>query len=187
LVERCPEADPSRTLVLSLERLAGQAGSATVALGGGWYACKSYDRLVVRRKRGEAAGGQASAEPIPLPFPGEALWRGLVVGAHPATDGYRAPDPRREAFVDARALDGPLGVRAAVSGDVMRPLGGPGRRSLQDILVDLRVPVPLRAEVPVVLCGDHVVWLGGLVISQESRIVRDTERVVRLSVGRRGA
>jgi hypothetical protein len=39
----------------------------------------------------------------------------------------------------------------------------------------------------VVLCGEQVVWLAGLVVSQESRIVRDTERVVRFCVGRRGA
>ena len=187
LLERCPEVDRSRSLVLSLESLAGQAGSGTLALGGGWHACKAYDRFTVLRLDRARVCTQEPVGPIPLSFPGEARWRELVVGAYPAPDGYLAPDPQREAFLDARSLDGPLRVRGAISGDVMWPLGGPGRRSLQDIFVDLRVPAPLRAEVPVVLCGDQVVWLAGLVVSQESRIVRDTERVVRLSVGRQGA
>ena len=186
LLERYPEIDVSRSLVLSLERLAEQAGSGTLALGGGRQACKTYDRLVVHRP-GQRACWPASLEAIPLSFPGEAPWGDVVVGAYPAPRGYHAPDPRREAFVDERALSGPLRVRGAIPGDVMWPLGGPGRRSLQNILVDLRVPAPLRAKVPVVLCGEHVVWLGGLVVSHESRIVRDTERVVRLSVGRQGA
>ena len=186
VLERCPEADPSRLLVLSLERLAGKAGSGALALGGGWRACKAYDRLVVLGPD-KGACRQASVDTVPLSFPGEARWRELVVGAYPALDGYRASDPRWEAFVDARALQGPLSVRGAMSNDVMRPLGGLGRRSLQDIFVDLRVPAPLRARVPVVVCGERLVWLAGLVIAQESRIVRDTERVVRLSVGRRGA
>ena len=187
LLEGFPEIDASRFLVLCLERLAGRAGSGTLALGGGWRACKTYDRFVLQRAGHPAEEGQASGDVVPLSFPGEARWREVVVRVGPAPDGYRAPDPRLEAFVDARALEGDLRVRGALPGDVMWPLGAPGRRSLQDIFVDLRVPAPFRAKIPVVLCEEQVVWLAGLVIAQESRIVRDTERVVRLSVSRQSA
>ena len=102
--------------------------------------------------------------------------------AERAVDGYRAADPRVDAFVDERSLDGQLSVRAHRPGDRMRPLGAPGSRAIQDILVDLRVPAYLRRRVPVVLSGERIVWLCGLAVTQESRITGDTQAVVRFRV-----
>jgi tRNA(Ile)-lysidine synthase len=105
-----------------------------------------------------------------------------MVSAAVARGGFCAPDPRIEAYIDARVVDGPLVIRGPAAGDRIRPLGAPGERLVQDVLVDLRVPACLRARIPLVVCANRVIWLCGLVQSQESRIVRDTERVVRLSV-----
>jgi tRNA(Ile)-lysidine synthase len=68
----------------------------------------------------------------------------------------------------------------------MRPLGAPGTRKLQDILVDLKVPAHLRPRVPLVLAGDRIMWVGGMVMAEEGRIDRDTTRMVRLSLRRVG-
>jgi tRNA(Ile)-lysidine synthase len=106
-----------------------------------------------------------------------------VVAAAVSEEGFCAPDSRVEAYVDARAVTGPVTVRGPRAGDVIWPLGALGRRPLQDLFVDLKVPAALRGRVPLVLCGDRVMWVCGLAQSQKSRILRDTERIVRLSVG----
>jgi tRNA(Ile)-lysidine synthase len=61
------------------------------------------------------------------------------------------------------------------------PLGAPGARKLQDVFVDLRVPRAARGQVPLVISGDRVVWVCGLVVAEEGRIRADTNAIVRLS------
>jgi tRNA(Ile)-lysidine synthase len=190
LLGRCEDAECPRQVVLEVEGLLKRPGSGCVALGAGWEACRSYDRLTLHRRPPDPAGcvvGRSSdrgwAGPVPLPVPGESCWGGLLLGAAVAPDGFRASDPRVEAYVDARAVAAPLVVRGPRAGDMVRPLGASGSRLVQDLLVDMKVPAALRQGVPLVLCRDRVVWVCGLAQSQESRIMKDTERVVRLSVG----
>lgn len=194
LLDRCPGAEGSRRVILALEKMITGSGSQAVALAGGWVASRMYDRLVFRfdGSRSASAGGSSVAEEsavvpveggaLRLGVPGEVLWKGLVVAAAAAPDGFRAHDPHLEAYVDARALEGPVTVRGPVAGDAVRPLGAPGERLVQDVLVDMKVPALLRSRIPMVVCAGRVVWLCGLVQSQESRIMSHTRRVVRLSV-----
>ncbi|NLE10112.1 MAG: hypothetical protein GX630_01295, partial [Actinobacteria bacterium] len=60
-----------------------------------------------------------------------------------------------------------------------------GKRKLQDVLVDLHVPAKERAHVPLVVCGERIVWVGGLVLAEEGRINDATAAIVRLSLERR--
>jgi tRNA(Ile)-lysidine synthase len=116
--------------------------------------------------------------------PGVAEWGDVTVRAEPV-DAYSTPDVSREAYLDARSLDGSLEVRAPRPGDRLRPFGAPGTRKLQDVLVDLRVPAAERARVPLVTCDGRIVWVGGLLLAEEGRITERTTALVRLSVERR--
>ncbi len=51
-------------------------------------------------------------------------------------------------------------------------------------MVDLRVPAGMRASTPLVVCGDRIIWVCGLVVAEEGRIARDTTSVVRFSLSR---
>ena len=120
-----------------------------VPLGAGFVFGREYGRV---RVLSEAAGGpQAAAAPAEvatLAIPGEAPWGGLLLRAE-VTRVFRAPDPTREAYLDARELPavahGPRG-RGRVTGCAL--LERPGSPSLQDLFVDRRVPASLRAQVP---------------------------------------
>jgi tRNA(Ile)-lysidine synthase len=74
-------------------------------------------------------------------------------------------------------------VRGVLPGDRLRPLGAPGRRSVQDLLVDRRVPAALRAQIPLILSGSEVVWVGGIAVADQSKLQRDSVRLVRLRIG----
>jgi len=171
----------SRAAVLAVEALLAVPGSAERALGGGWRACKEYDLIRLER-------GVQMLPPVPgpmsLPVPGEVEWEGAHIRAE-RVERFFAPDPALEAYVDARLLAGPLVVRAPQPGDRLRPLGAPGTRKLQDLFVDLRVPAGARARTPLVVCGDSIVWVCGLVVVEEGRIGRDTTTIVRLSLSPR--
>jgi len=67
-----------------------------------------------------------------------------------------------EASFDAAKVDGsPITVRGWRPGDRIEPLGMEGSRKLQDILVDQKIPLARRAQVPVVECRGEVIWLPG--------------------------
>lgn len=178
----------SRAGVLAVESLLSTTGSAERSLGGGWRACKEYDRLTVRHGFGAqtCAPPGTSPDQVALPLPGEVVWGGQVVRAEVLRE-YSLPvlDVAREALLDAGSIGGPLSVRGPRAGDRLRPLGAPGVRKLQDVLVDLHVPARRRPLVPLVVCGDRIVWVGGLVLAEEGRISSKTTAVVRLRLDRR--
>jgi tRNA(Ile)-lysidine synthase len=65
----------------------------------------------------------------------------------------------------------PLTVRSRAPGDRFTPLGGPGRRLLQDLLVDRKVPRSERAALPVVVDADgHIVWVAGVAVADRCRV-----------------
>ena len=178
-------ATVSRAAVLAVEELLQVRGSAGRDLEGGWRALREYDLLRVSRSAtapvtpGAGHVHGATGPPVELPVPGSAKWQGVVVEAE-LVEHFFAPDPSREAYLDARSLAEPVHIRGPLPGDRVRPLGAPGSRKLQDVLVDLRVPAALRPHVPLVTAGDDIVWVCGFVVAEKGRIAADTAQIVRL-------
>jgi tRNA(Ile)-lysidine synthase len=181
LCEELTGVVPSRGLVLEIERALALPGSVRVPLGGGLWLDKRYGCASVTTDAGRR-GPAGERAPVNLEVPGTVAWGRVTVSAEP-TDVFRAPDPRWEAYVDARSIVAPLLVRGVLPGDHLRPLGAPGRRSVQDLLVDRLVPALLRAEVPLILSRGEVVWVGGIAVADQSKLQRDSVRLVRLRIG----
>jgi tRNA(Ile)-lysidine synthase len=65
----------------------------------------------------------------------------------------------------------PLAVRTRQPGDRFRPLGAPGRRKLQAVLEDRKVPREERDRVPVIVdARGRVVWVAGVALAEECRV-----------------
>jgi tRNA(Ile)-lysidine synthase len=181
----------SRAGVLAVESLLEIPGSAHRSLAGGYRALKEYDRLTLVCARGvdRAAAQQQNQEgspllaAVPLAVPGEVQWQDATIRAERVA-GFTMPDVSREAFIDAASLPEPLSVRGYRPGDRLRPFGAPGTRKLQDVFVDLRVPAAQRSTWPLVMSGERIVWVCGLVQAEEGRIGGHTKDIVRLSWGR---
>jgi tRNA(Ile)-lysidine synthetase-like protein len=63
-----------------------------------------------------------------------------------------------------------LVVRSRQPGDRLRPLGAPGSRKLQDVLVDRKVPRAERDRVPLVVdASGRIVWVVGVALTEASR------------------
>jgi tRNA(Ile)-lysidine synthase len=111
--------------------------------------------------------------PVPLSLPGEARFgtSGAVVRAWP----HEGPVPSSlkvsagpAVAVQADRLRWPLTVRTRRPGDRFRPLGAPGARKLQDVLVDRKIPYPDRDLVPIVVDrDDRIVWVAGVALADE--------------------
>lgn len=85
--------------------------------------------------------------------------------------------------VDAGGIGSHLIVRYRRPGDRLHPLGAPGRKKVQDVLVDRKVPRDDRDSVPIVTTetGD-IVWVAGHVLADGFRVTPLTTSVVVLTL-----
>jgi len=91
------------------------------------------------------------------------------------------------ATIDGSIAGGALAVRSRRPGDRVRPLGLAGRKKLQDVLVDRKVPRDERDCVPLVVdADDRILWVAGHVVAHEARVTDSTRGVVVLKLIRNG-
>ena len=76
-------------------------------------------------------------------------------------------------------------VRRRRAGDRFRPLGMKAEKSLQDFLVDEKVPRYRRDDVPIVEAKNHIIWVAGLRIDDRAKLTPKTKEVLCLSFAER--
>ena len=135
-------------------------GAKRLSLGGGVVVESAYGVL-------RCVEEECGLRPVPLSIPGEVVLPmvGLrltaAVGSGVARERYQeiGQVPSRASVRLGRS--GEWVVRSWEPGDRMRPLGLGGSRKLQDIFCDGKVPRAHRNRIPIVVCGDEVVWIPG--------------------------
>jgi tRNA(Ile)-lysidine synthase len=73
-----------------------------------------------------------------------------------------------------------LATRFFRPGDRIRPLGLGGSRKIQDVFVDHKIAVASRLRWPLVVSGDEVIWIPGLVRSRLALVSAASRKVVHL-------
>jgi tRNA(Ile)-lysidine synthase len=137
----------------------------------------------------------AAAVALTLEVPGSAehprgWWtvdaEGPLLGAQVvlATDARTPPTTEAaRAVVDATAVGRHLTIRSWRPGDRVQPLGLSGRKKLQDVFVDRKVPRDERDRVPIVLdASGRIVWVAGHVVGEPFRVTSHSEAVVVLTL-----
>ncbi len=110
---------------------------------------------------------------------------GVVVATEvvlrPSSDGPSATS--LEVELDAEAVGTPLQVRSWRPGDRFEPRGLGGKKKLQDVFVDAKVPRWDRPRVPLLVDGrGQIVWVVGHRIAETARVTSATTRVVRIRI-----
>lgn len=82
------------------------------------------------------------------------------------------------AFTDADKLVFPLVIRSWQQGDRFMPLGMDRFKKLSDLFIDQKVPVPEKANIPVLVNGNgEVVWVAGLRQDNRYKVTASTKKV----------
>jgi tRNA(Ile)-lysidine synthase len=149
-------------------------------LPGGWQMRREYQRVVVEHARRRARCAFA----VELARDGETLvadacfaFRASTFEARP---GIAMPAGLSEALFDADRLDQRLVVRNFVRGDRMRPLGMEGERKLTDVFIDKKLPRERRANWPLLVSGDEIIWIPALVRSGAALVTPATRTILRV-------
>lgn len=208
-----PPAPPlAAAHVLAMEEVARSGGA--VDLPGGSLRCEQ-DFLYMYMDAGASlrdGDGKSAGDADPphrpphpphppriLPVPGAvSLWPGWPSLSSQLVDLLPSPASRARdrasdcrdpaaAHLDYDALGRParLVVRTWRPGDRIQPLNAPGRRKLQDLFVDRKIPRSLRAHWPIVCLRDEPVWVVGLAVADRYRLRPDSRRAVSLTLARR--
>lgn len=133
-------------------------GSKTIEIEGSKLSIE-YGEIGVVLPDGELPAGPPPS-PAPLSLPGEIVfgdWR-IAAAAVDATTESGA----HHLLLTGDLAKAPLLIRPRLPGDRMRPRGLGGSKSLQDLMVDRKVPRSQRDRLPVVCAGDEIVWVPGL-------------------------
>jgi tRNA(Ile)-lysidine synthase len=122
----------------------------------------------------------AAPAPAPLRVPGSCRFGQWEVRAELRAGPVQPAGPDL-ATLDAEALGDELVVRTWRDGDRMRPLGMDGTKTLQDLFTDRGVPRSLRHRLPVVTAAGRVVWVAGVAVSEDFRLVPEAREVAVLT------
>ena len=181
-------ANPSRTYGLEeadeLRRVLADSGRADIS---GVLVERFGANAVLTIRDVRAAAPQAPIE-LRLEIPGtveapRGAWTVTAEGpiAKPASIGSDAT----KVVIDASRVGSHLIVRYRRPGDRMHPLGAPGRKKVQDVLVDRKVPRDDRDAVPIVTTETgEIVWVAGEVLADPFRVTPLTKSVVVLTLRR---
>jgi tRNA(Ile)-lysidine synthase len=155
----------------------------------GQYAQRLGNTIALRPGRGPNRQTENSFA-FSLSIPGEVHWQpdGWTIAAEaPAVCSGRWAAKGTEVGVSAAAVALPLAIRTRRPGDRFHPLGAPGRRKLQDFLVDRKVPRTERDCLPLVVDGrDRIVWVVGHSVGEDFRVIDPSAGVLLLKVRRLG-
>jgi len=84
----------------------------------------------------------------------------------------------RVAAIDEQSIKNQLALRPRKPGDRIRPLGLRGSTKISDLLINQQIPHPARARWPLVVSGNHIVWVVGLRMSDTFRLNETTKRAI---------
>ena len=94
----------------------------------------------------------------PVPEVGRTILAGTVEAGQAGDPALYAAD---RALLDLEKLKAPLCVRRRREGDLFHPLGAGGRTKLKKFFIELKVPREHRDAIPIVTCGNDIIWVAG--------------------------
>ena len=164
-----------------LIELARQGPSQSrLSIPGGWELVKEYETLRLEKRSGKLRWSCYSYE---LPIGGEVTLpeAGMIIRSEQLSAPLASlPHDPLEAVFDSAALPATLTVRNFRHGDRFRPLGMTGRKKVKDLFIEKKVPLSVRATLPLVSSGQEILWVPGYARSEIATIHSQTSAILRL-------
>ncbi len=171
-----------RVSLRHIDAICDMIGSARpnsrLALPQGVTAVREYDRLLwiqTGEAQLETDFELLITEPgcYQLPCGGSISVDSAVTAAFPTYSGTACFDLSKTPF--------PWLVRTFRPGDRMTPFGMSGRKKVKDIFIDRKIPTAERMRIPLLFCGDDLIWIAGVCASELCRIDTPTAATVQVT------
>ena len=123
--------------------------------------CYSYNLRVGEDLHIQEAGLVIQSRKILAPFP-------------------KLPDNFIEVFVDIASLGSDLILRNFRHGDRLQPLGMAGHKKVKELFIEKKLPLSVRASLPLLVLGDEVIWIPGYGRSEVGKVTSATKAILHL-------
>lgn len=91
--------------------------------------------------------------------------------------------PPNEVLLDFNKLKGELYVRRRMPGDYFTPLGmNNSKVKLKKFFIDLKIPRNKRDLIPIIVCGDEIIWVAGLRPGEKFKVTKESEQLLHLAL-----
>jgi tRNA(Ile)-lysidine synthase len=87
--------------------------------------------------------------------------------------------PAATAYFDLDKAPFPWRIRAFRPGDRIYPFGMTGQKKVKELFIDTKIPVALRPLIPLLFCGDTLLWVGGIRRSNMACLREGTKVIIR--------
>ena len=151
-----------------------------LALPGGWDFVREYERVNLQRlslnlTRLCYSYDLRIGEALQIPEAGLTIQSARVCLA-----GAELPGSLMEAVFDLASISEPLTFRNFRRGDRFQPLGMAGHKKLKELFIDKKIPLSVRASLPLLTMVGEILWIPGYGRSDKARIGPQTKTVLRL-------
>lgn len=118
--------------------------------------------------------------------PGHYVWGRfeVTVETRQKTD-FHKPTSEAYAFFDADRVGLPFEVRSWQQGDTFVPLGMSGKKKLSDFMIDTKIPLTLKAHIPVFVFQKEIFWLGGYRVDDRFKVTPQTQQLMWIKLSHR--
>ncbi len=132
-----------------------------LTLPDGLHAAKSYGEISIST---DEVQSPLQPDEICLDGPGRyplpGGWVLTVDLARPPADPRSAP--ATTVYFDLDQAPFPWRVRTFRPGDRFSPFGMDGHKKVKELFIDAKIPLSLRCRIPLLFCGDTLLWVGGM-------------------------
>lgn len=164
--------------------LRGTSPNGSVRLPANVAIRRSYDRLEVAGSLSASTEPQVLFSPLeisalgtyPLPTGGIVVITSGESDYHSA-DGTLSP---HEVHIDLATAPFPWQIRPMQPGDRISPVGMSGSKKVKDLFIDEKIPRDQRRTIPLVTCGEQIIWVCGLRLSSAVVAHNGTRESVRV-------
>jgi tRNA(Ile)-lysidine synthase len=153
----------------------------TQTLPDGQRVAKSYDNIsfaAVDMKEPSTFKGFYVDGPGIYPLPGDAML--AVDMAEPPVDLLSTNADI--VYFDLDEAPFPWRIRTFRPGDRISPFGMTGQKKVKELFIDTKIPVALRPLIPLLFCGETLLWVGGIRRSNVACLRGETKAVVKVEI-----
>jgi tRNA(Ile)-lysidine synthase len=165
-----------------LKILSNDKPSKVLQLPDGIRVEKSYQRLKLTRHQSAPLPFHYSFTAIPDRVRIQEIGREMHFAIVEGNDHAGSDNNARVACLDEGKVVMPLTIRNVKPGDRFQPLGMQGKKKLKDFFVDEKVSLAERKRIPLVLCKEVVVWVGGMRIDHRLRVTKNTRKMLTIAL-----
>jgi tRNA(Ile)-lysidine synthase len=78
-------------------------------------------------------------------------------------------------YFDYSKLEKGINLRNRRNGDIFKPFNSRGTKKLKEFFIDNKIPREKRETIPLIACGNEIVWIIGCRISDKYKITKNTK------------